>query len=291
MVLLSLAGLAAVAGANPGLLGRAASTWFGVALPSAWGGAPITHTPGLPTVAVLQATDTPAPRPTSAPTATPSPTSTATASPAPTPTAVDPDSCAAYSPASPDLLTHVDRNTSLRRDYEPADLAIVPLDPGNLAYRPIPLREKVHQPLLDMLAAANQAGLRVWVMSGYRSYGDQQLAYEKWQKLYPDRAVDISALPGHSEHQLGTAIDFSAPYMVDLYGDFFNVRFGKTPEGEWLLANAAAYGFSLSYPASAVQATGYAWEPWHYRYVGPLALDLSAHNLTLTEYLQRCPSP
>jgi D-alanyl-D-alanine carboxypeptidase len=125
-------------------------------------------------------------------------------------------------------------------------------------------------------------------MSGFRSYGEQQLAYENWLKLYPDRAPDFSAVPGHSEHQLGTSVDFSTPYMKDLYDDYFNVNFSSTPEGQWLMKQAAYYGFTLSYPSWATQETGYAWEPWHFRYVGILAGELQARNITLTQYLQEC---
>lgn len=222
------------------------------------------------------------------PTAPPTETPTETPIPAATQTAIYLASCANYDQISPDLLTYVDRNVALAREFEPGDLEIVPLETGNVAFRPIPLRTVVHPPLLDMLDAMNQAGLRVWVMSGYRSYTEQTLAFEKWQKLYPERVVDISAVPGHSEHQLGTAVDFSAPYMDDLYGDLFHVKFSQTAEGQWLLRHAAYYGFTLSYPPWAIEQTGYAWEPWHFRYVGSLALELHARSVTLTQYLRQC---
>ncbi len=221
-------------------------------------------------------------------TSTPTATPTETPIPAATQTAIYMASCANYDQIAPDLLTYVDRDVALTRDFEPEDLEIVPLETSNVAFRPIPLRAVVHRPLLDMLAAMNQAGLSVWVMSGYRSYSEQSLAFEKWQKLYPERAVDISAVPGHSEHQLGTAVDFSTPYMDDLYSDFFHVNFSQTSEGQWLLRQAAYYGFTLSYPPWAIEQTGYAWEPWHFRYVGSLALELYARNITLTQYLQQC---
>ncbi|GIW08792.1 MAG: hypothetical protein KatS3mg060_3597 [Dehalococcoidia bacterium] len=68
----------------------------------------------------------------------------------------------------------------------------------------------------------------------------------------------MSAKPGHSEHQLGTAIDFaSAENGYELDESFANTR-----EGKWLLANATRYGFVLSYPAGAESITGYAYEPW-----------------------------
>jgi D-alanyl-D-alanine carboxypeptidase len=225
--------------------------------------------------------------------APPTPTDTATPTPTalPAATALYLENCSLYSHVPQDLLTYVDRDTGLPRDFEPEGLAIVPLDTENVAFRPIPLLESIHQPLLDMLDAMNQAGLSVWVMSGYRSYGEQQLAYDKWLALYPDRAPDISAAPGHSEHQLGTAIDFTTPYMDDLYGDYFNVRFFETPEGQWLSQHAAYYGFALSYPTWAVEQTGYAWEPWHFRYVGLLAGELLARNITLSQYLQECAPP
>jgi zinc D-Ala-D-Ala carboxypeptidase len=76
--------------------------------------------------------------------------------------------------------------------------------------------------------------------------------------------------------------------MSDTYGDFFHVNFSKTAEGLWLLKQAAYYGFTLSYPSGATELTGYAWEPWHYRYVGILAQQLYARQQTLTEYLQEC---
>ena len=95
-------------------------------------------------------------------------------------------------------------------------------------------------------------------------------------------------MPGHSEHQLGTVVDFSTPYMDDLYSDFFHINFSQTAEGQWLLRQAAYYGFTLSYPPWAIEQTGYAWEPWHFRYVGSLALELYARNITLTQYLRQC---
>jgi D-alanyl-D-alanine carboxypeptidase len=229
------------------------------------------------------------PAPTGTP-VTPTPTvpPTATQIPGATLTAVYQADCSLYSQISPDLLTLVNKDQALPRDFQPVDLAIVPLAQKNTAFQPIPLRRVVHQALLDMLDAMNQAGLSIWVMSGYRSYSDQQLAYEKWQRLYPDRVADISAVPGHSEHQLGVSVDFSTPYMANLYSDYFHVNFYTTPEGQWLSKQAAYYGFTLSYPAWGTQITGYAWEPWHYRYVGILAQELFKRNITLAQYIQEC---
>ncbi len=275
-----------------GLMLRVTARTFALAQDASLAATAAAPTATKPPVAVAASTvgpptATPPPTATGVP-ATPTITPTATQLPGATLTAIYEADCKLYNQIPPDLLTYVGPNTALARDYEPPDMAIVPLEAQNEAFRPIPLRRVAHQPLLDMLDAMNQAGLSVWVMSGFRSFGEQQLAYERWAQLYPDRAPDISAVPGHSEHQLGLSVDFSTPYMNDLYNDYFHVNFSTTPEGLWLMKQAAYYGFTLSYPSWATQETGYAWEPWHYRYVGILAGELLARNITLTQYLEEC---
>jgi LAS superfamily LD-carboxypeptidase LdcB len=277
-----------------GLAALGALLRFGLraqARPPAESTAAVVASPGLPpqplpTATLPASAASPLPASPSAPPATP-----AGAAPA----ATTPPECAYNAVVSPDLLTYVSRDVGLGESYVPSDLKEVPLDSRNLAFRPVLLREKVHKPLLDMLDAMNQAGLSVWAMSGYRSYSDQQVAYDNWQQSYPGRAGDFSALPGHSEHQLGTAVDFSTPYMADRFGDFFHVSFSQTPEGQWLLRQAPYYGFTASYPAWAVGATsrasGYEWEPWHFRYVGALAEDLDARHVTVNQYLEACAPP
>ena len=66
-----------------------------------------------------------------------------------------------------------------------------------------------------------------------------------------------SALPGLSQHQLGTAIDFG----------MISDGYEKTSEGKWVTAHAWEYGFTLSYPQGYEQVTGYRYESWHYRYL------------------------
>jgi zinc D-Ala-D-Ala carboxypeptidase len=59
-----------------------------------------------------------------------------------------------------------------------------------------------------------------------------------------------------------------------------------TGEGQWLLEHAHEYGFTLSYPREAFDLTGFYYEPWHYRYVGPgMATQLREAGLTLTQFL------
>jgi D-alanyl-D-alanine carboxypeptidase len=94
----------------------------------------------------------------------------------------------------------------------------------------------------------------------------------------------MSATPGHSQHQLGTAVDFTnaaVSYQVWL-------PFGKTSAYWWLEHHAREYGFVLAYPRGKEEKTGYEWEPWHYRYVGvENAQRLEKSSLSLQEFLER----
>jgi D-alanyl-D-alanine carboxypeptidase len=167
----------------------------------------------------------------------------------------------------------------LLTDYLPVDVT--------LGY-PSEIREVALQPLLTMIADMKAAGLQPQVISGYRSYYAQSIAWDKWNQEVPDHASIVSARPGHSEHQLGTAVDFGSPSLEEIVeepGIQFHTYFFKTPEGIWLLENAHRYGFTLSYTREAYEITGFYYEPWHFRYVGPeMAAQLKEVGLTLTEY-------
>jgi D-alanyl-D-alanine carboxypeptidase len=53
-----------------------------------------------------------------------------------------------------------------------------------------------------------------------------------------------------------------------------------------MLDNAWKYGFVQSYPKGKTDVTCYAYEPWHYRYLGPaLARAIHDSRLTVREYL------
>jgi D-alanyl-D-alanine carboxypeptidase len=93
----------------------------------------------------------------------------------------------------------------------------------------------------------------------------------------------ISARAGHSQHQLGTAIDFSSAEINDgLSGIFANTQASK-----WLNENAWKYGFVISYPEGGEYATGYSYESWHYRYIGRSnAQEMINSGMILEKYLQ-----
>lgn len=159
------------------------------------------------------------------------------------------------------LLRLVDRDHGLDPAYIPPDLV-------DLAetHPEIPLRNgderltvRAADALADMVHAAERDGIELLVSSAYRDYETQRRLHEYWiDRLGRSMAEALSAPAGHSQHQLGTTVDF-APV---------GRRFSETPQAEWLKQHAWRYGFSLSYPEGYETITGYNYEPWHYRYIG-----------------------
>jgi D-alanyl-D-alanine carboxypeptidase len=131
-------------------------------------------------------------------------------------------------------------------------------------------------------------GLQPTIISGYRSYAQQQTAWNKWITREPERGSLLSAEPGHSEHQLGTTVDFGSPELAEIVEDpdvEFHTYFYQTSEGQWLRTHAHEYGFTLSYPREAFEVTQFYYEPWHFRYIGiEMATQLKNDNISLTEW-------
>jgi D-alanyl-D-alanine carboxypeptidase len=140
-----------------------------------------------------------------------------------------------------------------------------------------------------MIEKMRDDGLQPTILSAFRSYYSQVVTRNRWEVEDPQNAFQTSALPGHSEHQLGTVVDFSTPNLVNLTGDpalRFSPLFSQTDEGIWLSEHAYEYGFTLTNPPGAEAWTGLIFEPWHYRYVGvEMATYLKESGYFLTEYM------
>ncbi len=184
-----------------------------------------------------------------------------------------------------DVRELVDRSHSLPPDFVPDDL--VPLrdyEIPALGSDVLQLRREAAEHLGRLVEAAATDGEELAVASAYRSYEEQQVSHERLASVYGADADGMSATPGHSQHQLGTAVDFTnaaVSYQVWL-------PFGRTSTYWWLEHHAREYGFVLAYPRDKEEETGYQWEPWHYRYVGvENAQRLEKSSLSLQEFLER----
>jgi D-alanyl-D-alanine carboxypeptidase len=188
-------------------------------------------------------------------------------------------------PAADPAMTILDRTYGLAADAVPPDLvrAAEAGFTGPAGARQV--RAVVVDDLAAMRAAWREAGLDVTLDSAYRSHGAQAATFERWlRELGEGAALARSARPGHSEHQLGTAIDVSSPGWAGRFGDWGR----DTPEGRWMGENAWRFGFVMSYPAGSESLTCFSYEPWHFRWIGRAAAeDQRASGLYLRQYLER----
>ncbi len=128
----------------------------------------------------------------------------------------------------------------------------------------------------EMYNAAAKEGLYPKIISSYRTESQQRSLYNSYTVRYGSgHAQKYSAQPGYSEHQTGLAVDINS-----LYTSFENSK-----EYAWLKNNAHKFGFIERYPKNKEFITGYAYEPWHYRYVGvDVATVIHQQNITYEEY-------
>lgn len=136
--------------------------------------------------------------------------------------------------------------------------------------------------LKEMFKDAKEDGILLLGASGYRTYNMQvNLFNSSVKKNGKDHALKYSAPPGASEHETGYALDIVSEDFKNLSSDFENTNAFK-----WLEKNAFKYGFILRYPKDKTEITGYAYEPWHYRYVGEEhAKYIYENKISLEEYL------
>jgi D-alanyl-D-alanine carboxypeptidase len=177
--------------------------------------------------------------------------------------------------------TLLDTIYMVTRDYHPGDLVDSSVAGLNGGY---PVRSHVAADLKAMASAARAAGRPIQVASGFRSWDQQKATFDYWVSVGGyQQALRTSARPGHSEHQLGTTVDFTSQGGLPPweYADW-----ATTPAGAWMAANAWQYGFVMSYPKGRFDTVCYDYEPWHYRYVGrDAARAVRDSALTLREWL------
>jgi D-alanyl-D-alanine carboxypeptidase len=187
-------------------------------------------------------------------------------------------------PDSLDVIVNKKRN--LPENYVPEDLTALTDIPTVLSNPEVnQLRKAAYEALKELFDAAKEEGYELHARSGYRSYYTQASLYTSYVENYGKAAADkYSAKPGQSEHQTGLSMDITCEainYKLD-------TTFGETEEGKWVAENAHRYGFIIRYPKGKEDITGYAYEPWHIRYLGvELAEKIYESGLTLEEYFQQ----
>ncbi|MCL2366690.1 MAG: M15 family metallopeptidase [Oscillospiraceae bacterium] len=128
------------------------------------------------------------------------------------------------------------------------------------------LRGEAAAHFAKMRDAITADGLRLQVMASFRTYQTQADRHSRGVRRHGLASADRQfARAGHSEHQLGLAVDV-------LHRTGFEVmtqaRFQNTEAFSWLMENAYQFGFILRYPYAHTHIHGYIFEPWHWRFVG-----------------------
>jgi zinc D-Ala-D-Ala carboxypeptidase len=130
----------------------------------------------------------------------------------------------------------------------------------------IRMRKTAAQKFQEMSQAARDDNVILVAISGFRSIKDQEQLFfgvGAQRNQTPAQRAALSAPPGHSEHHTGYATDIGdgATPATNL-----KANFDQTKAYQWLAANAARFGFEMSFPKDNIQGVSY--EPWHWRFVG-----------------------
>ncbi len=185
--------------------------------------------------------------------------------------------------SDPWYLLLVNRTHPLPDGYQ-EQLELTELSNGQL------VDSRIYPSLQAMFDAMRADGIYPVVASGFRTAEKQQsLMDEKIASLEAEglsapeaqkEAETWVAIPGTSEHQLGSAVDINAD---GIHSAGYQVY-------EWLDEHAHEYGFIHRYPSDKTKITGISNEPWHYRYVGTdAAEEIHRRGICLEEYLGETP--
>ena len=176
-----------------------------------------------------------------------------------------------YSNMSDGILVLCNKYHTLKSNYVPNLVSLSGYGGGQM-------QKEAAEHFKKMVDDAKGAGIKIYNVSGYRSYNTQKNLYNNYVKRDGVTKADTySARAGSSEHQTGLATDINTSSS--------SAHFEKTKEYAWLIKNSYKYGFILRYPEGKTFITGYKYEPWHYRYVGEkVAKEIYELGITYEEY-------
>lgn len=148
-----------------------------------------------------------------------------------------------------------------------------------------------YQPLKNMFADAEKAGVPLQLVSAYRSIYLQDKLFTRSVNSYISQGYSEAeainkanysrTFSGTSEHNTGLGFD-----ILERGNFTLSTSFENTAQFRWLMENAENYGFILRYPADKTTQTGIMYEPWHFRYVGvEHAKEINRLGLCLEEYI------
>lgn len=177
-------------------------------------------------------------------------------------------------------------NLILINPGHPARNLSCPLSAADARYKDIKLQSHAAAALSELVSSLKQLGFQdeIIPVSGYRTFSQQS---EIYQSSLSENGREFTekfvAIPGHSEHQSGLAIDLA---LKRNFIDFICPDFPAEGICGEFKRRAPSHGFILRYPKDKEDITCISHEPWHFRYVGtPHSRIIRDKGLTLEEYV------
>lgn len=181
-------------------------------------------------------------------------------------------------------IAYVDSTYFIGR-REPKNLVYVDNDVIELA-KNIQLEEVCKNALSNMCEAISSDENFKHLKCGGLLLEEGYVSYDEQVEIYNDVVNGNSSTlnvsyPGHSEHQLGLAVDFS---VIGLD----KVNFDRTIQSEWLDNHAHNFGFVKTYTVQSAVDTLLNARSYHYRYVGVNAATIMKNQgLTLKQIVEQ----
>ena len=185
-----------------------------------------------------------------------------------------------------DYLVLVNKQNKLPDDWEEKVEIITVKDAWG---DDIKVEKQAYEKYLELKSALEQEQVYIELDSCYRSVAAQQELWDRWTR---EKGIDYVrtyvAVPGYSEHHTGLVLDI----CIKVDGELVYENEDMIAQREIFAkihAKLADYGFILRYLENRDDITGYAYEPWHLRYVGSteIAKEIMSKDITFEEYLGR----
>lgn len=183
-----------------------------------------------------------------------------------------------------DYLVLVNKYTALPDDWEKK---VELVEAQNAWDETIKLEKETYENYKKLKEDLEKDGVEIVLDSVYRSVSEQQELWDDWSVSKGiDYVRKYVAVPGFSEHHTGLAVDICIikdGKLIEENDDMIAEReiFAKVH------AKLADHGFILRYLEDRDDITGYAYEPWHLRYVGStkIAKEIMDKDITFEEYI------
>lgn len=159
-----------------------------------------------------------------------------------------------------------------------------PLVPADNRFPDVLVADCLRQAFTSTMLAIH-AGNRIVPVSGFRPHQEQlDLFSTSLQENGEEFTYRYVALPGHSEHETGLALDVG---IASDHIDFIRPDFPYTGISQIFRETAPYFGLIERYSATKESITGISHEPWHFRYVGyPHASFMNEKQICLEEYIE-----